>query len=250
MKSIALWMLTAALAVLVAGSVQAQRPQPGQPGQGGRAGFGGLQISAVLTNKDLQEELKVTDDQKSKLKDVTAKSTEITKKMADLRGGGQPDREKMAEVLKEVTALGEEVKKVTDTVLTAEQKKRFKQIEVQAMGLRAFSNADVVKTLAITDDQKKALKEVADATQKETADLRKELGLPAQGGGGRPQPGATPPDAEAMKKFAEKSKPMTEAAMEKSVKALTADQQKQWTEMIGTKVDTSKFTARPMRMAN
>lgn len=244
MKSIARWMLTAALAVLVAGSVQAQRPQPGQ---GGRAGFGGLQISAVLTNKDLQEELKVTDDQKGKLKDVTAKSTELTKKLADLRGGGQPDREKMAELMKEVTAIGEEVKKN----LTDDQKKRFKQIEIQAMGLRAFANADVVKALTITDDQQKALKEVADATQKETADLRKELGLPAQGGGGgRPQPGATPPDAETLKKFAEKSKPMTEAAMEKSVKALTADQQKKWTEMIGTKVDTSKFTARPMRTAN
>ena len=241
MKSIARWMLTAALAVLVAGSVQAQRPQPGQ---GGRAGFGGLQISAVLTNKDLQEELKVTDDQKGKLKDVTAKSAELTKKLADLRGGGQPDREKMAELMKEVTAIGEEVKKN----LTDDQKKRFKQIEIQAMGLRAFANADVVKALTITDDQQKALKEVADATQKETSDLRKELGLPA--GGGRPQPGASPPDAEALKKFAEKSKPMTEAAIEKSVKALTADQQKQWTEMIGTKVDTSKFTARPMRTAN
>ncbi len=250
MKSIARWIFTAVLAVTVAGAAQAQRPQPGQPGAGGRAGGGGVQIGLVLTNKDLQDELKVTDDQKSKLKDVTAKQTEMTKKMADLRSGGQPDRTKMQEVIKEMTALTEEVKKVTDEVLTADQKKRFKQLEIQAMGVRAFANADVVKELAITDDQKKALKEVADATAKETADLRKELGLPAQGG--RPMGGgtATPPDAEALKKFAEKSKPMTEAALEKSVKALTADQQKKWTEMIGVKFDTSKLTARPMRMAN
>ena len=244
MKSIARWILTAVLAVTVAGAVQAQRPQPG----GGNRLGGGVQIGLVLSNKDLQDELKVTDEQKGKFKDVAAKQTEMTKKMADLRTGGQPDRTKMQEVIKEMTALTEEVKKVTDEVLTADQKKRFKQIEIQAMGARAFANADVVKELAITDDQKKALKEVADATAKETADLRKELGLPALGG--RPMGGGTAPDAEALKKFAEKSKPMTEAAMEKSVKALTADQQKKWTEMIGVKFDTSKLTARPMRMAN
>ena len=248
MKSIARWILTAVLAVTVAGAAQAQRQQPGG---GNRPGGGGVQIGLVLTNKDLQDELKVTDDQKGKLKDVTAKQAEMTKKMADLRSGGQPDRTKMQEAIKEMTTLTEEVKKVTDEVLTADQKKRFKQLEIQAMGLRAFANVDVVKELAITDDEKKALKEIADATATDTAALRKELGLPAQGGG-RPTGGgtATPPDAEALKKFAEKSKPMTEAAMEKSVKAMTADQQKKWTEMIGVKFDTSKLTARPMRMAN
>jgi len=249
MKSIARWILTAVLAVTVASAAQAQRPQPGQPGAGGRAG-GGMQIALVLSNKDLQDELKVTDDQKGKFKDVAAKQTEMTKKMTDLRSGGQPDRTKIQEAMKEMTTLIEEVKKVTDEVLTADQKKRFKQLEIQAMGLRAFANVDVVKELAITDDEKKALKEIADATATDTAALRKELGLPAQGG--RPMGGgtATPPDAEALKKFAEKSKPMTEAAMEKSVKALTADQQKKWTEMTGVKFDTSKLTARPMRIAN
>jgi len=249
MKLIARWMLAASLLVVVAGATQAQRPQPGQPGQGGRpGGFGGLQIGLVLTNKDLQEELKVTDEQKGKFKDVAAKQADMTKKLAELRGGGQPDRTKMQEILKEMMTVTEEVKKATDDVLTADQKKRFKQIEIQAMGVRAFSNADVVKALTISDDQKKALKEVADATQKEIADLRKELGLPAQGG--RPMPGATQPDAETLKKFADQSKPKTEAALDKSVKALSADQQKQWTEMIGTKIDTSKFTARAMRTAN
>ena len=68
MKSIARWILTAVLAVTVAGAAQAQRQQPGG---GNRPGGGGVQIGLVLTNKDLQDELKVTDDQKGKLKDVT-----------------------------------------------------------------------------------------------------------------------------------------------------------------------------------
>ena len=250
MKLIARWMLATALAVIVADAAQAQR-QPGQGG-GGRQVGGGVNIGLVLTNKDLQQELKVTDDQKGKLKDVTAKQTDLNKKQAELfTGGTRPDMAKMQEMQKERTALTEEVKKVTDEVLTADQKKRFKQIEIQAMGMRAFANADVVKTLAITDDEKKALKDIADAYTKERTDLAKELGVAVPGaGGGRPAAGATPPDAEKVAEFTKKLKPLSEAAMEKSVKALNADQQKQWTEMIGAKFDTGKLTARPMRMAN
>ena len=245
MKSIARMFLAAALAVTVVGSAQAQRP-----GQGGGRQGGGASISLVLTNKDLQEDLKVTDDQKSKLKDVTAKTTDLAKKSAELfTGGTRPDRDKMAEFTKEMTAVNEEVKKATDEVLTADQKKRFKQIQIQAMGMQAFASADVVKELKITDDQKKALKEVVDASRKETADLRKELGLPEQGG--RPMPNATPPDAEKLAEFAKKSAPLRAAAMEKSVKALDEAQQKQWTEMIGAKFDVAKLIpARPMRTAN
>lgn len=252
MKMIARWMLAVALAVAVGGTALAQPPM--QPGQGGRPGAGGgLQIGTVLTNKDLQTELKVTEDQLGKFKDVAAKLKDVAAKMAELRSGGQPDRTKMQEVTKEMTTINEEIKKVSDEVMTTDQKKRFKQIQIQAMGLRAFSDADVVKELKITDEEKKTLKEINDAYTKERGELAKELGVPVpggMGGGGRPMGGGTPPDAEKMAEFAKKSKPMTDAAMEKSVKAMTADQQKQWTEMIGMIVDTTKFTARPMRMAN
>ncbi len=243
MKSIARLFLAAALAVTVLGSAQAQRP-----GQGGRQG-GGATISLVLTNKDLQSELKVTDDQKAKLKDVTAKQVDLDKKAAELRTGGRPDMTKMQELQKERTALTEEVKKATDDVLTADQKKRFKQIQVQALGLRAFSDADIVKELKITDDEKKAIKEIADAATKEATDLAKELGVPAPGGG-RPMPNATPPDAAKVEEFTKKNTANRAANLEKVVKALDADQQKQWKEMTGEKFDTAKLTARPMRMAN
>lgn len=243
MRMIARWMLAAALAVIVADSAQAQR------GGGGGRGQGGISIGLVLTNKDLQDELKVTDDQKGKLKEMTDKQTEMTKKRQELFGGGQPDRTKMQELQKEATALNEEIKKATDGVLTADQKKRYKQIEIQAMGMRAFTYAEVVSELKITDDQKTAMKEVTDGMATEVAALRKELGLPAQGGG-RPMAGDTPPDAEKMAEFAKKAKPLADAAMEKSVKSLSADQQKKWTEMIGVKFDTSKLTVRPMRTSN
>ena len=240
MRMIARWMLAAALAVIVADSAQAQR--------GGGRGQGGMSIGLVLTNKDLQDELKVTDDQKGKLKEMTGKQTEMNKKRQELFGGGQPDRTQMQELQKEATALNEEIRKATDGVLTADQKKRYKQIEIQAMGLRAFGNAEIVKELNITEDQKSAMKEVTDGMATEVAALRKELGLPAQGG--RPMAGDTPPDAEKMAEYAKKTKPLVDAALEKSVKALSADQKKQWMEMIGVKFDTSKLTVRPMRTSN
>ena len=242
--SISRWILAGALAVSTVGAAQAQR------GQGGRQG-GGTSISLVLTNKDLQEDLKVTDDQKTKLKDVTGKQTDLNKKQSELFTGGRPDMAKMQEIMKERTALTEEVKKATDEVLTSDQKKRFKQIEIQAMGLRAFSNADVVKDLKITDEQKKALKETSDALGKERTDLAKEIGVTIPGMGRGGMGGGTPPDAEKLADFMKKYKPLAEAAMGKSVEALDADQQKQWKEMIGAKFDVSKLIqARPMRMAN
>ena len=79
MKLIARSLLATTLAVIVASYAQAQRPQPGQGG-------GGTNISLVLTNKDLQAELKITDDQKSKLKDVTAKQTDAAPR-ANADGG-------------------------------------------------------------------------------------------------------------------------------------------------------------------
>src|SRR6266511_2221757 len=57
--------LTFAVVALFAAPATAQRqPRPG----GGFGGFGNL-----LTNKSVQEELKITDDQKKKLEEVTKK---------------------------------------------------------------------------------------------------------------------------------------------------------------------------------
>ena len=68
-----------AVAVLAAGSTmaQGQRQQPG-----GRGGFGQQQPlhMLVLTNEDLQKDLKVTDDQKKGLKELTDKAAALAKK--------------------------------------------------------------------------------------------------------------------------------------------------------------------------
>lgn len=216
--------LSAAVLVAATSVASAQR----QPG-GNRAAVS--VIPQVATNKDLQADLKVTDAQKEKFKDPAAKLAEVTKKMTDLRAGGQPDREKMTEVRAEQTKVNEEVTKVVTEALTAEQKARVKQIEVQAMGARAFANEDVLKALALTDDQKAKVKEITDAAQMEMREA----------GGGRPQQGAARPDAAALAEQAKKRAEITGKAMEKAAAVLTDDQKKAWKELTGEKFDTSKL---------
>src|SRR5438309_9377464 len=100
--------------------------------------------SSVVDHK----ELKLTDEQKTKVKEFTDAQRE---KMRDAFAGGQPDPEKFAEFRKTATEAADKL--VKDT-LNADQQKRLKEIQYQAMGVRAFSNEDVVKALKLTDDQK------------------------------------------------------------------------------------------------
>src|SRR5690242_13889386 len=106
-----------AVALFVAGAVLVVEAQ--QPRRGG--GFDGFLDPGVLvvSNKALQEELKVTDAQKEKLKVLADKQAE------SFKGGGfkkgEFDKEKFAERQKEREKLNAEIKKQVDDILTADQ---------------------------------------------------------------------------------------------------------------------------------
>ena len=73
------WVMVALFVVSAVLVVEAQQPR-----QGG--GFGQVNTTnAVLSNKDLQEELKVTDAQKEKFKGSVEKQTEANKKRGEAR---------------------------------------------------------------------------------------------------------------------------------------------------------------------
>lgn len=242
------FLLTTAFVVVACGVATAQR-QPGGNRPAGGMGAASL-APQVVSNKDLQADLKVTDAQKEKFKDPAAKLADVQKKQRDLfgagGGGARPDMTKMQEVRVEMTKVNEEVTKVVTDTLTDDQKARLKQIEVQRMGLRAFTNADVVKELALTDDQKAKIKTITD-------DLAKELGAgaggrPGAGGaGGRGGAGARPmADPEAAKKRSE----ATAKALEKATGELTDAQKTTFKKLTGEKFDLTKlntFGRAPMR---
>lgn len=231
------WHQWAAVAVVAVASAQAQ--------QGGGMRQPQPLAVVVLTNEDLQKEIKVTDDQKKNLKDVIDKATEVSKKRADLFAGGRPDQAKRDELQKESDKLAEDAKAATDKAFTDEQKKRLKQIDVQRMGVGAFTNDDVAKELKATDDQKKTFKTLSDDYQKARGDLQKEYGV-----GGRPGGGGTPPDADKMAEYTKKAKALTDETMEKAKKELTDDQKKAWKDMVGEAFDVSKLQPQRPRRDN
>src|SRR5262245_7542784 len=132
-----LWKVALALAVaaLVASPALAQQP----------GGFFGGQ--SLLTNKSVQEELKLTKAQKDKLAEVAKKTREkmqeAFQKFQDLKP--EERREKFQALMKEVT---EETNKAAG--LTAEQKTRLEQIQLQQQGIGAFADAKVQKALKFT----------------------------------------------------------------------------------------------------
>jgi predicted transcriptional regulator len=203
----------------MAGLASAQNPGGGRGGRGGAGqgrggmmGGGQVTMAVLLANEGVQKEIKLTDEQKGKVKEFADAQRA---KMQELRpqNGEQPDREKMQAAMKAATEAGE--KFVKDT-LNADQQKRIKQIFYQVMGLRAFTNDEVVTTLKLTDDQKTKVKALSDEMQKDMQELMQ---------GGFNQETQT------------KRKAITKEYLAKATDALTADQKTTWKEMTGEPFD-------------
>ena len=106
-------------ALLAAGIVSMVTAQPGG-GFGG--GFGTPDVeSLVMTNTAMQEDIKLTDAQKEKLKPIVDKQTDLNKKFREAFSDGF-DKDKFTELNKERQDLAAEAKKLRGEVLTADQK--------------------------------------------------------------------------------------------------------------------------------
>jgi len=188
--------------------------------QGGR-GRGGMQTPEgplLLGNKSVQDELKLTDDQKKEIKTVTdAQREKMTKAFADNKG----DQEAITKAMKEIT--DDSNKALTKTVdsLKDNQKKRFKEIQIQVKGLKAFADEEVVKALKLTDKQKDDFKAQADDFDKDRRALMTDAGRDAA------------KRAEAVTKANELQAKVTD----KILGSLKDDQKKTWKEMTGDKFD-------------
>lgn len=154
--------VTALLCVAVVGSAMAQGQRGGGRGFGGRQGGANQYSTLMLINRtDVQEDLKLTDDQKTKLTEL--RESMRTQGGGFNRGGGngggetsQADREAAMKAFRE--RMAENEKKVKE-ILTADQVTRLGEIRVQFMAERAILDEDVQKKLNLTDDQKAKIKE-------------------------------------------------------------------------------------------
>lgn len=141
-------------------------------GMFGMMGRGGGSPVMLLQREDVQGELKLTDEQKTKLSELQTKMMEKMREMFTGGGGGRPDPDKMREVM---TKASEEAQKEVDTVLNADQKKRLKELAVQRAGNSAVLNPETAKEVGITEEQKAKIKALEDMQQQANQALMEKM---------------------------------------------------------------------------
>ena len=207
MRHLVVWVVSAAL---IASAAQAQQQEKRQRrgGPGGRGGPGMMMRSPLflLTQKAVQEELKLSDEQVQK---AQAAIGEQMRTAGPGLQGLEPDE--AAKRRKEMSAKAD---KVVAEILTPEQAKRFKQVRLQVQGVRAMSDPEIVKELKITDDQQRKIKEIQDDNQKEMRKLRQDAGA-------------------TQKEMRERQEELRKSTHEKLMSILTDDQKTKWKEMTG-----------------
>jgi Spy/CpxP family protein refolding chaperone len=161
------WLGLLALALL------ATTTQPAMAQRGGGRGMGGMggptAKARLATLSEVETELKLTDDQKSKIKAISEQLVTDTRGL--FGGGGDPGetREKMEQLNKDASAK-------VDALLDAGQQKRLQEIAIQVNGPSALSDPAVSKQLALTDEQTKKLEEARQANSQAMRDAFADTG--------------------------------------------------------------------------
>ena len=177
-------------------------------GTSGRGGAGGTSSVTLTQQKSVQDELKLSEEQIEKLKQVATKMRESFG-----GGGGGGDRE---EARKKVEEARQAAEKDMNGILSADQTKRLKEITLQQTGPMALARPDVAKEVGLTDDQQAKVKEIADAA---AAEMRAQF--QAGGAGG---------DREEARKKREAARKETS---DKVLAVLKDDQKKAWEKLVG-----------------
>jgi Spy/CpxP family protein refolding chaperone len=143
--------LSLAVVALMVSPAAAQNRQ--RQGQGRGQGFGGMQVTPgmLLGQESVQKELKLTDEQITKVKEMQQKAAGGFQGLQGL----SPDerRAKMEEMRKEAD-------KAIAEILKPEQVKRLKEIALQQRGGQALTDPEVASALKLTDEQKEKIKAI------------------------------------------------------------------------------------------
>ncbi|HEV3258444.1 MAG TPA: hypothetical protein VG013_16325 [Gemmataceae bacterium] len=185
---------------------------------------GGMGGSMLLQNASVQKELKLSDDQKDKIKTITKEFREKNKDELAKLFTPDLDQKERQEIGQK---LNHEAMKLLTPVLTDDQRKRFHQLELQVSGAQAFSDPKVQKALKLTDDQKDKIKTIEEDARKEVQEIFQNAGEDR---------------AAAMKKLGA----LRKETLEKVTTVLTDEQKKSWKDMTGKPFEF-KFDGPPRR---
>jgi len=192
----------------------------------GGFGFGVRSKVSMIRLAQVQNELQLTDAQKTKVGEVL-KSHQ--KRIRGLYGGLRglkvdERRKKLTEIRKKMRTASAEADKAIDGVLKPEQTRRLGEILLQLQGLRALRDGSVVKRLKLTAEQKT---KIADLFKSQTT-RQQELyrGLRAKG--------LTPDQRrKKYKELRDKRQKLAKETEQKVTAVLTEQQQAQLKKMKG-----------------
>jgi Spy/CpxP family protein refolding chaperone len=132
---------------LLAAPVQVQDKKGNGPPSGS---FGGGALSLLL-NKDVQKDLKLSEDQVRKINDLATKNKEAFISI-DFK-----DQNAFVEKMK---VIAESTGKALGEILKADQTRRLKQLEIQQQGSSVFRNRKVAEELKLSEEQKAKIGEI------------------------------------------------------------------------------------------
>jgi len=211
MRTLGTACLGLALLALLASRTQAQ-PSPTPPHHPPH----GIHHGDLLANASVQEELKLTDDQKAKVKEFAHKlHTEREAAFKKLEGlKGDELHKAVHELFKQ---HHEEVAKFAADTLKPDQVKRYKEIRRQVHGVFAFHDPEVQEALKLSDSQKAQIKTISEDTAKEIHTLLHEAGHDQ----------AKHHEAEV------KAHELRKESLQKALAVLNDSQKKEWQELTG-----------------
>ena len=205
MRTLSKTIVALGLVALMTGPVMAQQ------GRGGGRGFGGGGIAMLLSNKSVQEELKLDATQVEK---ATALSEKVRDKIRSATEGleGQERFTKMREMANELNQMANTGAR---EFLKPEQMRRLHQIQHQVQGPQAFADEHVQTRLKLTDAQKSEIKTINEEAMSAMREIMQGFQDDREG---------------TMKKMTEHRK----ATVEKIVAKLTDKQKTTWKNMLGS----------------
>ena len=125
-------------------------PAWAQRGRGFRRMFG-VSEAQLATLDEVQAELKMTDEQKTRVAEI---NDELGEKRRELFGTGF---EGWSEIRPRMEELNRDASESVDKVLDPAQRKRLQEIAIQQNGPRSLGDPDVVAELGLSDEQKTKL---------------------------------------------------------------------------------------------
>jgi hypothetical protein len=186
--------------------------------------FGGGGGAMLLSNKGVQQELKLNAEQQKK---VEALAEVLREKMTGLREKLQdvPQEERFAKMAELMRPINDEMKKSLGEIVSPAQLTRFNQITLQQRFAQAFGDPEVAGKLKLTEDQKTKIQGIAQGANEQRREIMQGFQDDREG---------------TMKKLTDLNKDL----MSKSTALLSADQKAIWKDMVGEPFEV-RFEPRP-----